>query len=351
MTYRAIQWATGAMGRTTLRTMIDTPDVDVVGVLVYSPDKVGRDAGELARRAPIGVAATDDVEAILALDADVVIHVPQLRPYGGHDDEIVRILESGKNVIVLNGFSSPARWAPERRARIEAACAAGNSTLVGGGLNPGFIGEQLATVVSGMCSRVEHIHIVESVDCREIRNPAYFYDGLAFGADPSAVDPNDPNFGPAVALNGMYEEVIATIAERLGVALDDVATEHELLPATTDLELPVGAVPKGRVSHTRWCWHGIADGARWITLTINWYVEAAYLDEESPALWAVSIKGQPCADVAVKLTKHPEDMSRAGADQYAVGGTVVNLIPLVVDAPAGIMTRPMATPARVVRPA
>ena len=74
MTYRVIQWATGAMGKSCLRAVIDHPAMELAGLFVYGDDKLGRDAGDIARRAPTGVIATRDVDEILALDADVVIH-------------------------------------------------------------------------------------------------------------------------------------------------------------------------------------------------------------------------------------------------------------------------------------
>ena len=71
MTYRVIQWATGSMGKACLRAVIDHPDLELAGLLVYSESKAGKDAGEIAHRVATGVLATRDVEAILALEADV----------------------------------------------------------------------------------------------------------------------------------------------------------------------------------------------------------------------------------------------------------------------------------------
>ena len=76
MTTRVIQWATGAIGKTCLRQVIDHPDLELAGLYVYSDSKAGRDAGAIARRGDTGVIATQSVEEILALDADVVLHLP-----------------------------------------------------------------------------------------------------------------------------------------------------------------------------------------------------------------------------------------------------------------------------------
>jgi len=75
---RVIQWATGGVGAEMLRQVIRDPSLELVGVYVYSEDKAGRDAGELAGLEPVGVTATHDRDEILALDADVVMHAPSL---------------------------------------------------------------------------------------------------------------------------------------------------------------------------------------------------------------------------------------------------------------------------------
>src|SRR5437762_2358214 len=67
MSYKVIQFATGNVGRLALQGILEHPDLELVGVWVHSPDKAGRDAGELCGRAPTGVLATNDLDAILAL--------------------------------------------------------------------------------------------------------------------------------------------------------------------------------------------------------------------------------------------------------------------------------------------
>jgi len=100
MKYRVIQWSTGNVGRHALRCIDRHPDLELVGLWVHSADKAGRDAGELVGLAPNGVQATNDVDALLALDADCVCYTAtaDLRPAEALKD-IAQILESGKNVV------------------------------------------------------------------------------------------------------------------------------------------------------------------------------------------------------------------------------------------------------------
>jgi len=347
MAYRVIQWATGAMGKSCLRAVIDHPAMELVGLYVYGGDKVGRDAGDIARREPTGVIATRDMGEILALDADVVIHAARLAPpYGSHDADILALLASGKNVISINGYSRPQYWNGERLAALQAACDKGGSSLMAAGLNPGFAAEQIAVIASGVCQALDHIEIVESVDCRAVRNPDYVFRVLGFGSDPAAVDPNDPAWGPASSLNGMYVEVLSAMAEHLGLTLDRIDTDHVVLPASEDLHVAAGAIPEGRISHVNWRWRAIVDGAPKLTMSIHWYMETAHLPDADPPLWRIHVVGQPGVRIAVDLEKRAGDPTPTSAEQLGVAGLVLNTIPLVCAAAPGVVTRPLATPFR-----
>jgi 2,4-diaminopentanoate dehydrogenase len=344
-TYRVVQWATGAMGTACLRGIIDHPDLELVGVYVYGDAKVGVDAGEIARREPTGVLATNDVEEILALDADVVVHAARIGPYGTHDADLARLLRSGANVLSINGYSHPGSRDDDRTRILRGAAVEGGATLMAAGLNPGFAAEQLAVLLSGLSVSVDSIEIVEHADSRALRDPAYLFDLLGFGADPDTFDPSHPR-SPAAALDGMYEEVLAAVAEHLGMRLDKIETDHVVHRAPADIELRAGTVRAGTVSHTNWRWHAWSGGRRRLTMSIHWYVDTTHLDQPDPPLWQVRMTGHPGVKVDVELVKHPDDTTKMTAEQYAVAAEVINSIPHVVAAPPGLAVRPVLTPAR-----
>jgi hypothetical protein len=347
MKYRVIQWATGTMGKTCLRAVIDHPAMELVGLYVYGEAKAGRDAGDIAKRPPTGVIATRDVDEILALDADVVIHCARLAPpYGSHDAEILKLLASGKNVISINGYSRPQHWSGARREALEAACVAGGTTLMAAGLNPGFAGEQLAVVASGVCSELDRIEVVESVDCRAVRNPDYVFKILGFGSDSGMANANDPDWGPASSLNGMYAEVLSAMAEHLGLDLDRIDTDHRVFPASEDLTIAAGPIAKGGISHVNWRWIGFVAGAPTLVMSIHWYMETAHLEDADPPLWRIRIEGQPGVRLSVDMDKRPADSTPTSAEQLGVAGTVINAIPIICAAAPGLMTRPLSTPFR-----
>jgi len=126
VTYRVVQWASGAVGKTCLRAVLDHPDMTLAGLYVYSPRKAGQDAGTIARYPETGIIATRDIGEILGLDADVVIHTARLQlPYTQHDDDICALLRSGKNVITTAGHHYPAAHGPARLAMFDQAARAG----------------------------------------------------------------------------------------------------------------------------------------------------------------------------------------------------------------------------------
>ena len=131
MSYRVIQWSTGNVGLCSLRGIIRHPDLELVGLWVHSDNKAGRDAGEIAGLEPTGVRATNDVDALLALDADCVSYTAtaDLRPQEAAED-IARILESGKNVVSSSIVPLVYPPAADRHIveRLERACAAGGTS-------------------------------------------------------------------------------------------------------------------------------------------------------------------------------------------------------------------------------
>ena len=251
MTYKVVQWATGSMGKTCLRAIIDHPELELVGLYVYSDSKVGIDAGDIARRGKTGVIATNNIEDILCLDADVVFHTPKIHPpYSHHDDDICRLLASGKNVICISGHTYPQHWGDAYTKKFLDACKQGNSTLAGSGLNPGFITDKIAAIAAGICLEVEHIEIIETVACNMMQDPVYVFDMLGFGSPVDSIDPNDPAWPPVEIHNGMFAEVVAQLANRLGHQLERIESDHVMYPATEDITIPPGVIKKGTISHT-----------------------------------------------------------------------------------------------------
>jgi hypothetical protein len=97
---RIVQWTTGNVGRRSVRAIASNPALQLVGCYAWSPDKVGRDVGVLCGIEPLGVATTDELSALLALDPDCVVY----NPMWSNVDDLVTILEAGVNVVTTAAF-------------------------------------------------------------------------------------------------------------------------------------------------------------------------------------------------------------------------------------------------------
>jgi len=212
---------------------------------------------------------------------------------------------------------------------------------MGSGLNPGFITDKIATIATSICLEVEHIESTEIIDCRVMQNPNYVFDMLGFGSPFEELNPNDLEWEPAEILNGMYAEVVAHLAQRLGYKLDRVESDHVMYPATKDIQMSAGLIKQGTVGHTHWRWHGINGGKRIITQSIHWVMENAHLDNPEYDTWSVTIKGLPSIDIRVDLGVPADHPYKTTPEQYGVAGSLINAIPGLVEAAPGIRETPL----------
>ena len=100
MTYRIVQWTTGNVGKSSVKAIAANPTLELVGCYAWSPEKAGRDVGELCGIEPLNVKASNDIDALLALKPDCVVYNPMFADV----DELVRILGAGINVVGTAGF-------------------------------------------------------------------------------------------------------------------------------------------------------------------------------------------------------------------------------------------------------
>ena len=177
MGLRVVQWATGGVGVAAIKGVLEHPDLELVGCWVHSPDKAGKDVGELIGREPLGVTATNSIDDILALDADAVIYAPLM----ANPDEVAALLRSGKNVVTPVGWLYPSERsaAPMREAALE-----GNATLHGTGMAPGGISEKFPLLFSAFSTGVTFVRAEEFSDLRTYEAPDVLRHVMGFGEVP-----------------------------------------------------------------------------------------------------------------------------------------------------------------------
>ena len=344
---RVAQWATGAVGKTILRGVIDRPDLELVGLYVYGDKKVGRDAGDIARRETTGVIATRDIDELIATRPQVLMHAPRLQvPYEKHDQDLLKLLRAGINVITTAGQHFPRAHGSERERMFLEACEAGNSTLFGVGVSPGIIGERLALGLTGASVTLDSITIDEVLDARAMPDPDFAFTVMGMGSDPAKLDGS----GPLPTLYAaLYLETIAFMCEQMGVTYDEIRPDHVVVPASRDLEVAAGHIAAGTVGSTEWRWHAIVDGKPFLTLAIIWTMEPDLPQYAGRDEWTIHFKGKPEMIVTLNLVQPDEPGSRTTAGQFVTAGPALRAIEAVVAAPAGIFEPPVFAPFRMDR--
>ncbi|BBY06111.1 NAD(P)H-dependent amine dehydrogenase family protein [Mycobacterium noviomagense] len=348
--YRVLQWTTGNVGKSSVAAIAANPAFELVGCYAYSPDKVGRDVGELCGIDRVGVAATDDVDALLALKPDCVVYNPMWIDVG----ELVRILSAGVNVVTTASFITGHNLGPGRE-RIAEACRKGGSTIFGSGVSPGFA-ELLAIVSAMVCDRVDKVTVNEAADTT-------FYDSPATELPVGFGKPIDHPELPAMTAQGtaVFGEAVRLVGDALGIELDEARCEAEYAQTTADLDLGSWTIAAGCVAGVYASWQGIVGGKTVVELNVRWRkgqtLEPDWkIDQDG---WVIHIDGRPTVKTTVGFLPPPDFQAETIADFMTLGHIMtamptINAIPAIVAAAPGIATYndlPLTLPHGVVAPA
>ncbi len=331
MALRVVQWTTGNVGKRSVRAVAADPGLELVGCYAWSPDKVGKDAGELCGIEPLGVAATDDVDALLALKPDVVVY----NPMWPSTDEIVRILTAGVNVVTtaafINGRSNVAD-----RERVLGACEQGGATIFGTGISPGFV-ELIGIATTNVCDRIDKITIDEGSDTTLYDSPAT---ELPCGFGRPIDDPELP--GMAAQGTAVFGEAVALVADALGIELDAIVCEAEYARATEDVVMDSWTIAAGHVAGVAASWQGRVGNRTVIELNVRWRKGQA-LEPDWPIKegHVIRIDGRPTVTVTLEYLPPPDFEATTFADFMVLGMIMtampaIQAIPYVVAAPPGI---------------
>ena len=333
MALRVVQWTTGNVGKRSVRAVVGHPDLELVGCYAWSPDKVGQDVGELCGIEAVGVAATDDVDALLALRPDCVVY----NPMWPETDDLVRILEAGANVVSTAAFINGNRR-PADRDRIADACRRGSSSIFGTGISPGWV-ELMGLAAANICDRVDKVTIDEGSDTTLYDSPET---ELPAGFGRPIDDPELP--GMAAEGTAVFGEAVAMMADALAVELDDIVCVAEYAQTTADVVMDSWTIPAGHVAGVAASWQGrIGDrtvvelNVRWKkgqTLDPDWQIEEGHV---------ITIDGRPTVRVRLEYLP-PADFEATTFADFMVLGMImtampaINAIRYVVAAPPGIVT-------------
>lgn len=342
MTLRVVQWSTGNVGHNALAGIVARPDLELVGVWVSSAAKDGMDAGRLAGLdRDLGIVATTDADALLALAPDCVVYTAMA------DNRLVeavadltRLLRAGINVVASCPvfLQYPSGVVPaELTDPIRDAAVAGGASLWVNGIDPGFANDWLPLVLTSVCERIDEVRCFEILDYGTYHNATVLFDIMGFGRRP---DDELPLLLQPGVLSLAWGSVVRQLAAGLGVTLDRVEESFERLVTPAELKISAGSLGADTVAALRFEVRGmVGDRAVCVLEHVTRLHPDLGPDWPQPAgqgCYRVTVTGEPNYTLDLQLLGSDGDHNTGGLKATAM--RLVNAIPAVVAAPAGLLT-------------
>ena len=336
-----VVWGTGNVGRHALAGVDARPDLDLVGVWVSSEVKAGRDAGDLAGLGrELGVTATHDVEAILALGPDCIVHTAMAdNRLTEALDDLAHLLAAGINVVSSGPvfLQYPDGVVPdEMTAPLRTAAVAGGVSLWVNGIDPGFANDWLPLMLTSVCERIDEVRCFEILNYATYDQPMVLFDIMGFGRPMDDV----PMLLQPTVLTMAWGSVVRQLAAGIGVELDTVEEQYVRLPAPETFTIASGTVEKGTVAGLRFEVRGMVGGRAVVVLE-----HVTRLRDDIGPDWPqplgqggyrVTISGEPNYTLDLQMLGSDGDHNTAGLKATAM--RLVNAVPAVIAAEPGLLT-------------
>jgi hypothetical protein len=317
---RAIQYGVGPIGASIARLMREKHAIEICGAIDTDPAKVGRDLGEVvgASDAPWGVKISADPKEILDQAADVVIHSTS-SSLSKVMDQLLACLEAESCIVsTCEELAYPYRTHPELAARLDAAAKDWGVALVGTGVNPGFVMDKLVVTLAAVSQRIEHAKALRIVDASKRRLPLQKKIGAGM-----TVEEFRARVAEGVIKHVGLPESVAMVADSLNLPVEEITETIEPMVATERVQTEFLTVEAGQAAGVHQIARGTSGGRELVYLELQMYVGA-----KDPAD-TVELKGHPNISLVVPGGSHGD---------IATASVVVNSIPVILDAPAGLRT-------------
>jgi hypothetical protein len=317
---RAIQYGVGPIGASIARLMREKQAIEICGAIDTDPAKVGRDLGEVvgASDAPWGVKISADAREVLEQSADVVIHstsssLPKVM------GQLLACLEAEACIVsTCEELSYPYRTHPELAAKLDAAAKDWGVALVGTGVNPGFVMDKLVVTLAAVSQRIEHAKALRIVDASKRRLPLQKKIGAGM-----TVDEFRKQVAAGVIKHVGLPESVAMIADSLNLPVEEITETIEPMVASERVQTEFLTVEAGQAAGVHQIARGVGGGKELVYLELQMYVGA-----KNPAD-TVELTGHPNISLVIPGGSHGD---------IATASVVVNSIPVILDAPAGLRT-------------
>jgi 2,4-diaminopentanoate dehydrogenase len=317
---RAIQYGVGPIGASIARLMREKSAIEICGAIDTDPAKVGRDLGEVvgAPDAPWGVEISADAKDVLEQAADVVIHstsssLPKVM------DQLMACLEAESCVVsTCEELSYPYRKYPEAAAKLDAVAKDWGVALVGTGVNPGFVMDKLVVTLAAVSQQIEHAKALRVVDASKRRLPLQ----KKIGAGMSVEEFRQQVEAGIIKHVGLLESV-AMVADSLNLPVDNITETIEPIIAKEPVRTEFLSVDPGQAAGVHQIARGTSGGKDLVYLELQMYVGAKDPHD------TVELTGRPNVSLVIAGGAHGD---------IATASVVVNSIPVILDAPAGLRT-------------
>jgi 4-hydroxy-tetrahydrodipicolinate reductase len=313
----AVQYGIGPIGSRIVNAAHRT-GVEFVGAIDIDPEKVGEDLGEVAGVGEeLGVEVTDDAAAALAEDPDVVFH-STVSSVEAAAPQLAEALEAGASVVSTTEELSYPWWSnPEVAAELDEAAEANGGTVLGAGINPGFVMDAMPAVLSTPMAEVDSVRVERVQNASERRKPLQEKVGAGV---------TEETFEAEIATEAGHvgsTESVAMLADALDFDLDEIEESIEPVIAEERVETDYLTAEAGEVAGIKQVAHGYADGEAVVELDLRMYVGA---DDPHDR---VEFDGEPDVAVEVEGGYHGD---------VSTSAVVANVAPTVVDADPGLAT-------------
>ncbi|MDP9194355.1 MAG: dihydrodipicolinate reductase [Acidobacteriota bacterium] len=308
-----IQYGIGPIGAEIARLLLTKPWIELAGAVDIDPNKIGKDVGEvigLGRKT--GVLVTADVQG----KADVICHSTgsRLRDVAG---QLISLLERGSHIVsTCEELSFPLDL--EVREQLDQVARANNVSILGTGVNPGFVMDKLPLTITSVCQDVTSLDIIRIQNASTRREPLQRKVGAGMTPDEfrAAVDSGK------IKHMGLRESLMM-VGHGLGVEFDSISDEViEPVIADRTITTQYLTVAPGQVAGVHQTIHGT--GRINVNLELRMYVGA-----EAVASDRVIVHGIPNVEMVIKDGVHGD---------RATAAMVVNSIPRIVEARHGVLT-------------
>ena len=316
---RVIQYGLGPIGSAVARHIVERSGLELVGGVDVDPAKVGRDVGDvIGLGRPLGFNVSEALSRVLArTEADVVAHTTSSY-FALFRDQIIEILDAGLDVVSTSEeLSFPWLAHPQEAAEIDAAARRAGKTVLGTGVNPGFLMDALPLQLTAISQRVTRIEVTRVINASTRRGPFQ----AKIGAGMTVEQFNSKMAAGRMGHVGLPESV-GMVFHTLGRPLTRYESEVEPLVAERPITTAFFAVTPGHVRGLRQVARGFSNESEFMTLT---FIAALEAEDEGDT---IRISGKPDLEVKLKGTN----------GDIATVAIAVNAIRRVREAAPGLVT-------------